>query len=375
MERKFKKIKIGYSIPNFDTAGSGKALLKIATKLDRNIFEPHIICMHSRGAFFKEVEKSGIPIHIIQYTTPMKPYIKGFLYSFKIAKQLKKIGLDIIHSFHYSADYSEPLASKIAGIKWIYTKKNMNWGGSSANSWKIRTFLANHVIYQNTDMKKNFFPKLKKTTLISRGVDINEFYPAEKNENLLNKHQINATDRLIVIVANLVPLKGVDLLIKAFQDSKVYLNDWKLLIVGDNNNKYGKELQQLVKEKELTSKIIFVGKVLNVKEYLNLAEIFVLPTIFKGEGSPVALLEAMATGLCVLGSNLPGIKDQLSKYENHLVEAGNLKKWTDTIEAYCNNTVEVNAKFGKQFLNQILNEYTLEKEVVKTEQVYLNVLK
>ena len=72
--------------------------------------------------------------------------------------------MDLIHSFHYGPDYSEALAAKIAGVPWVYTKKNMNWGGSSKNSWKIRSILSSHIILQNRDMKNLFFEKYKKTS-------------------------------------------------------------------------------------------------------------------------------------------------------------------------------------------------------------------
>ena len=159
MVQKHQRIKILYSIPNFDTAGSGKALLKVAQNLNRDVFEVHIMCMHKKGEFFKVVKDSGIPVHIVQYTTPMKPYFKGLWNCFKISRVFKKIAPDIIHSFHYGADYSEPLAAKMAGIKWIYTKKNMNWGGASKNGWRVRSFLATKIIAQNTDMMDLFFKK------------------------------------------------------------------------------------------------------------------------------------------------------------------------------------------------------------------------
>ena len=61
-------IKVLFTIPNFDTAGSGKALLNIATRLNSNYFEPHICCFHNKGEFFQTVENSNIPIHIFQFT-------------------------------------------------------------------------------------------------------------------------------------------------------------------------------------------------------------------------------------------------------------------------------------------------------------------
>ena len=375
MAREHKKIKILFTIPDFDTAGSGKALLKIATSLNREVFEPHIACQHNKGTFFKLVEKSGIPVHIIKYTTQMKPYHKGLLACRRISKAFKKIAPDLIHSFHFGADYSEPLAAKIAGIKWIYSKKNMNWGGSSKNSWKMRTLLASHLIYQNTDMKRLFFPKSNKVSLVTRGVDINEFFASEKNQKLLELYNLTKDDRILIVVANLVPLKGVDILINAFKQAHSLHTDWKLLIVGDNKNEHGLELKELVKDLAFDNNVIFTGKVLNVNEYLNLAEIFILPTIYRGEGSPVALLEAMAAGVCVLGSDLPGIKDQLQDFSEHLIEAGNIEKWRDVLMRFGNMTREELKQKGDLFTDHVHKKFTLTHEVNKTERLYLKLLK
>ena len=68
-ENLFRKRRILFTIPNFDTAGSGKALLNIASRLDNNLFEPHIACLHNKGDYFSVVESSGIPIHIFKFTS------------------------------------------------------------------------------------------------------------------------------------------------------------------------------------------------------------------------------------------------------------------------------------------------------------------
>lgn len=47
-----KKIKILYMIPNFETAGSGIALIKVAKRLDPKKFEPHICCFRDDGKLF-----------------------------------------------------------------------------------------------------------------------------------------------------------------------------------------------------------------------------------------------------------------------------------------------------------------------------------
>jgi len=48
------KIRILYTIPNFDTAESGIPLLKIPTSLDANYFNPQIAYCHDRGGYLRK---------------------------------------------------------------------------------------------------------------------------------------------------------------------------------------------------------------------------------------------------------------------------------------------------------------------------------
>lgn len=324
MENTGKRIKILYTIPNFDTAGSGKALLNIATRLDKDKFEPHIMCMHNRGDFFKVVQNSGIPVHVLDYTTPMKPYWKGLYRCWKISRALQKINPDIIHSFHYSADYSEALAARMAGVKWVYTKKNMSWGGSSRNAWKLRTALAHGIIAQNTDMLRQFFPGKKKVVLIPRGVDVQRFAPGPRDEALRQQYGVNPNERIIICVANLVPVKGVEILIEAYAKLAHDFPEWKVWIIGDDRGEYGDQLKALVHDQGLSTRVIFTGKQPDVKPFLDQAEVFVLPTKQEGrmEGSPVSLLEAMANKKAIIASSIPGIRDQLAFMPHALFNPG-----------------------------------------------------
>ena len=376
MAQKLRKIKILFTIPNFDTAGSGKALLKVAQRLDKERFIPEILCMHDRGAFFNVVKESGIKVYVYQYTTPMKPYIRGLKEVFKISRFFKSIDPDIIHSFHYAPDYSEPLAARLVGIKWMYTKKNMNWGGNSANGWRLRSWLANHILVQNKDMISEFFPKSYKISLVPRGVDTKEFYPYRMHQKIKKEYQLKESNRILICVANLVPVKGIEILLEAFKKVKDNHKEWKLFIVGDTNNTYSRNLKKIVAKEIEEREIFFTGKVLNVKEYLNSAEIFALPTLNKGrkEGSPVALLEAMACGLNVIASKIPGIKDQLENYPDHIFDAGSIDELSKKMITYMSMKTDENILMGKQFHSHIKHTYKIEHEVQKTEEVYLKLI-
>jgi glycosyltransferase involved in cell wall biosynthesis len=377
-ESTLRKLKILFTIPNFDTAGSGKALLNIATRLNKEKFTAEILCKHDKGEFFKKVLESGIKVNVFDYESPVRPILKGLLRAWKISRRLKRIKPDIIHSFHYSADYSEPLAAKMAGIKWVYTKKNMNWGGSSKNSWWLRTKLADHIIVQNTDMFGFFikFPK-NKFSIVPRGVNISEFsVPSNVNKDILKTDLgVNVGLDYIICVANLVPVKGVEVLIDAF--IRINQPEWGLLIVGDDNSDYGKQLRSRVNRSDLRDVIFFTGKVQNVKDYLSASEIFVLPTKNEGrrEGSPVSMLEAMSMGLYVLGSNIPGIKDQLSDFRNLLFEAGNIEELKQKLVHAIGLGSFERHKVGLDLTQHVSFKYSIEHEVERHENVYSRVIK
>lgn len=347
-------------------------MLNIAVRLDKDKFEPHIMCMHDRGDFFGVVKASGIPVHLLEYTTPMRPIVKGLWRCWKISRALKKINPDLIHSFHYAADYSEVLAARLAGIKWVYTKKNMSWGGSSRNGWKLRTSLAHGIVAQNTDMLKQFFPGKKNVVLIPRGVDVQHFAPGPRKELLRQQYGVLPNERIIICVANLVPVKGVEILIEAFGRVAGDFPDWKVWIVGDDKNDYGDRLKELVREWKLEERIIFIGKQINVRSFLDVAEIFVLPTLNKGEGSPVALMEAMANGKVVIGSDVPGVRDQLREFGAYKFECNNS-------EALCNKMkwiIDQNdiVECGRKFLAYCRSNFSIETEVNKHQSFYQKVI-
>ena len=362
--------KILYTIPNFDTAGSGKALINIANRLDRSRFEPHICCSHDRGIFFKEVIASGIPVHLHQTTVDMIPRIKGLLSSNKLALFFRSLKMDLIHSFHYGPDYSEPLAARLAGIPWVYTKKNMNWGGKSKNGWKLRTLLASHILAQNKDMIKNYFPGKKNVSLVPRGVDTEEFSPKPKDRKLLEKYQIRKDEKVILAVANLVPVKGIDILLNSFELLSEKHNSIRLFIVGDKENDYGRKMEAKTIQSPCSARIHFTGKVQNVSDYYSIADVFVLPTLDEGrrEGCPVSLLEAMASGLPVVASDIPGVKDILYSFPEHMFEAGNAVHLINKINEY----FQINSEktVGKVFRNFIKKKYSIDREVYQHIKIY-----
>jgi len=173
-----------------------------------------------------------------------------------------------------------------------------------------------------------------------------KFKPAAKNAELLAKYKINSDDTVILFVGGLDSahyFKGVSFLIKAM--TKVRFEKVKLLIIGSGNMRH--DYERLVKEINLTQKIIFAGHVdeQRLSEHYNLANIFVLPSINKNEAFGIVLIEAMASGLSLIASNLKGVRQVVIPGVNGLlVEPKN----SDDLAEKINYLIE-NPKLQKQF--------------------------
>jgi len=362
--------KILFTIPNFHTAGSGLALLSIVKKIDRKKFIPEIACLHEKGELYKEVKKTGIKIHIIDLYKRPRPIYFMLYDCYLLSTIFKNIGADLIHSYNYSSDYTEAIAARIAGIKWIYTKKNMSWDGPSIRSWRLRSYLANYIIIQNRDMKRFFSSFKNKIRLIPIGVN-SQSYQKKDGRPLFKKNKI----RRLITVSNLTSIKGTDIIIRAFRKIHEEFDNWNLVVVGDDTTKYGVYCKNLVQSYSMDRKIIFTGKILNVNDYLSASEIFVLASLEKGEGAPIAILEAMANEKNVIASDVPGIRDQMNPFKKHLFSPGNIDNLCEKLIFYMGLSTRENKKIGKIFSKYVNNYYHIDNEVHQLEKLYLELLK
>lgn len=97
---------------------------------------------------------------------------------------------------------------------------------------------------------------------------------------------------VVVAVGRLHSQKGFDLLIRAFADSHIWQNGWRLVIVGDGPERAN--LDALVAERDLQSSVSLPGETARPQDWYRRCGIFVLSSRF--EGFPNVLLEAMSFG-------------------------------------------------------------------------------
>ncbi|WP_242133252.1 glycosyltransferase [Aestuariivivens marinum] len=359
-----KRVKILYTIPNFDTAGSGKVVYDLVKGLDKTLFAPEIACFHKEGDFFKVVEQLDVPIHQFTFAQPYRPFWSLPHRIYKISRFFKQHQFDIIHSWHWSSDFSEPLAAKWAGIPYVYTKKAMGWGNKA---WRWRTQLSTKIIAINTDMVAQFFKGMHhKVVHIPLGVDIDYFKPQQPTQALKQSLDILDTDFVIVTVANLVPVKGIETLMeaaKALNDTAI-----KVLVIGRDDNAYASTLKQ----RYSSENCLFLGLQPDVRPYLALADLFVIPTRNEGrkEGFPIAPIEAMAAGCLVLGSNISGINDILKAFPKYLFEPSNIDELAKKIK-YIKDTPSIERKLtSKAMRDYVEKNFDIKQCVLNHELLY-----
>jgi glycosyltransferase involved in cell wall biosynthesis len=161
---------------------------------------------------------------------------------------------------------------------------------------------------------------------IPNSVDVGRFYPAdeETRASLRQRHGLPAGSRVVVYTGRLVSYKGLPLLLRAWKEIQAARDDARLLLVGSGGldiHNCEEELRQYVADNGLDGSVRFVGSVPDVNDYLRAADIFAFPT--EKEGFSVSLIEAMACGLAVVGTNAGGLKDILRDAYNGLVVPAN----------------------------------------------------
>lgn len=145
-----------------------------------------------------------------------------------------------------------------------------------------------------------------KVNVIPNGVNLNEFQPHLSKDECRTELSLPKDKKIVLFVGSLVPAKALHVLIRAMSIVIREVNDAYLVLVGDGVEK--DNLLNLVHSLHLEHYVKFTGFVGGEKKsiYYNSADVFVLPSIT--EAFPIVLLEASASGLPLIVSNLESLK-------------------------------------------------------------------
>jgi len=177
--------------------------------------------------------------------------------------------------------------------------------------------------------------KVSNVEVILNGVDFEKFYYDEAERAAYrNSYGIDEDTLVLGNVAMLTKNKNQLYLLDVLAEMQKRQIKAKLFLVGDAESDYGQEVKRKASELNLSELVVFTGKTSNVREHLNMMDIYLFPSFF--EGAPLALYEAQATGLpCIINSTIS--KDAIACewcYTESI--ASGAMVWCDKIEELVN---------------------------------------
>ena len=328
-------MKIAILVFNFPPkwlGGTEIATYNIAKHLSKRGHEVHVLTTLDKS-LPRESKVEGFYVHRIKIPLkiPTIPILQSLLLGIKFTSVVSQINPDIIHLQGISATWI-PFAKK-------FKKKYVVWGRGSDiyTSWTLKKVTSSIVIKNAgrvlalTQDMKNEMQKIYNSDdlgviVIPNGIDLKRFENLPR-KNIRESLGIEGNEKIVLFVGTLKPVKGVSYLIEAMN---VVNNKAKLLLVGDGGER--RNLETFVKKSDLQKYVNFVGKIPNdkVPEYMAASDVFVLPSL--SEGFPVVVVEAMASGLPIIATDVGGLSEIVKDGENgFLVEPKNTNEIAEKI--------------------------------------------
>ena len=376
----YKSLKIGLvCYPTF--GGSGIVATELGKALAEKGHEIHFITYSkpvrmdwfTKNMYYHEVSVSDYPL--FEYA----PY--ELLLSSKLVDVAINQKLDILH-----VHYAIPHASAAFSAQQILKTRNIDLPfittlhgtditllGKDKSFQPVIEFAINQsdaVTAVSESLKEDtyqFFDIKKNIEVIPNFIDPSLYRFAEDIE--LRAQFAEKDEVIITHISNFRKVKRVDDVIRIFKGVQQQLSA-KLLMVGD-----GPELHQvknLARELGIFNKVFFLGKSKRIEQITSISDVFLLPS--ETESFGLVALEAMASGVAVVSSNVGGLaevnKDGVTGFLN---DVGDIKgmissvltilKDKDTLDCFKTNALEHSQKFE---LNKIVPVY---------ENLYLSLVK
>jgi len=210
----------------------------------------------------------------------------------------KKYGmLKVIHTIH--------------GIHYINSKNVLRNRVSKAIEQHLLPYADRYICVSDGDLSLAVEHKLvltKNTVVIKNGIDIGKFRHAKKEQALMNELSISEQDFIIGNVSRFDYQKNQRFIINFAPEILKRIPNAKFLFIGDG--KYFEKVKSLAENLGIMNKVIFTGERKDVERFYPLIDIFVFPSLW--EGLSITLIEALASGKCIMASGIPQNKELIN---------------------------------------------------------------
>ena len=296
-----------------------KARLGWAIYLKNAGYEVYALVPSNKGKGFEFPE--DISIFWYDYSKHERGWKGWWSYVQRFRKVIREIDPDIIHSYRFHPNLISTLSNffnkrklvlHITGLGILFSSKSIHY---AFHRWLARCIYlillirANKIIVQNEDNyhRLNFLGMGRKNIAViaGSGVDVSVFKKdMEVREKVRKEWGIKQDERVYIMVSRLIWEKGILELVEAFSriDKPLWIVGWP-----DEDNPRSVD-DAFIRKWNGRRGIRFLGKRNDVFELLNGSDVYIYPSYY-GEGVPRGILEALAVGMPILTTDMPGCRD------------------------------------------------------------------
>lgn len=293
--------------------GCERDAAKIAVGLDRSRFEPHIAIFHDGGVLTPQVDAAGVPI----LSLPLRSFVNSsfFVASRKMGAYIRRHGIRLVHAFDVPCDiFAAPVARwyRVPAVVTSQLSYRSMYPAWQRAALRLTDWLSDRIVTNSqavgTSLRRSAGFPGDRLYLCYNGVDPSNFYPGPGV-------RVPGTPLIVGSVCVMRPEKRMDWLLEAFADVSRTHPGLRLLLVGS-----GSETPRLIDLRQrlgLGEICHFEPARPNPADWMRGIDIFVSTSSI--ESFPNAVLEAMACGCCVIGSNVGGLPELITHCEDGLV--------------------------------------------------------
>lgn len=355
--------------------GAERLVYNLCSKMDRGLFQPSIAWFYGEKAL-KEFVDLGIPLHFIPKKKRFDPAT-----ILRFARLLKDQRIDVVNAHHFlSLVYLFPGNKIRNNTKLVYTEHS---------SWELdrlprRWRFVGKQMFRKLDYfvgvsdgvtgtaKKIFHGDPGKYFTIENGIDLCLFDEAGAGGSIREQIGIEPGDIVIGNVANFKKVKNQMHLLKAFRALSDTHRNIKLLFVGkgfegDPENTEN-EIRRYISEHRMEKKVILLGYRSDIPALLKCMDMFCLTS--RMEGLPICLIEAMAAGLPIVGTDIEGIRSVvLNDVNGFLVPPGDMGDLERRLYLLAEEPA-LRCRMGQAGKKMAESRYSLETCVLKYQKLF-----
>jgi glycosyltransferase involved in cell wall biosynthesis len=344
----------------------------VLRNLSRDRFRAHLVC----APILYDRFRSGCPADVqITPLSLLSPRHLGT--AAQLARLLAREKFEIVHShMFWSSLCASPVAwaCRVPAIVETLHGTEAWRSGWKANFWVDRAIsrvVTKYVAVSASDARflatRKRIP-LEKIAIINNGVDLQRFDPSRPaRKKMRDALGLAEHDVAVVMVARFHKGKGHPVLLDAMRDLMDRGTTLKLICLGEGEEQA--DVRRLCNALGLAEHVRIEGYQPHVAPWLQAADINVLPTYY--EGLPLTVLEAMASGLPTVASNVGGIPEMVEDgISGCLVPPGDPRKLADALSALISQP-ELRKRMGEAAYSRACRCFSLERQLRNTERLYL----